>query len=60
MTTTFNGRQMTITNIETIDGLLAADLMARGFEAAFYTLTGKRGGAVVCLRSIKTGEFSQF
>lgn len=59
-TTTINGREMTVTNVETIEGCLAADLVARGWEPAIYTLTGKRGGAMVCLRSAKTGEFSKF
>jgi hypothetical protein len=59
MNATLNNREMTVTNVEAIEGALAADLAARGWEPAFYTLTGRRGGCVVCLRSAKTGEFSK-
>lgn len=57
MTATIQGRMMTVTEIQAIDGPLAADLIARGWEPAFYTLAGKRGGSLVCLRNAKTGEF---
>lgn len=59
MTATLNSRQYQITNIETIDGAFAADLAGRGWEAAFYTLTGKRGATKVCFKSAKTGEFAE-
>jgi hypothetical protein len=57
--TTINGKKYTVANIEAIDGALGADMQKRGFEAAFYTLTGPRGGAIVCWKSAKTGEFSK-
>lgn len=60
MEATFNGKKMMVSNVEAIEGKIAADLIARGWDAAFYTLTGPRGGSVVCLRSTKTGEFSKF
>lgn len=60
MEATFNGKKMTVSNIEAVDGPIAEDMAARGWEAAFYTLVGPRGGSVLCLRSIKTGEFSKF
>lgn len=57
MTVTFNNRQYQITNIEAIGGELAKDLIKRGWEAAFYTLTGKRGSTKICFKSIKSGDF---
>jgi hypothetical protein len=55
---TINNRSFTITTIEQIEGALAADFIARGWEPAFYHLSGKRGSVIVAMRSIKTGNFS--
>ena len=49
---------MTITDEAWFDGGLGADFLARGFHACLFTLTGKRGGTVICMRSIRSGEFS--
>jgi hypothetical protein len=59
-TVTLNNRQYQVASIEKIEGALAEDLMRRGWYAGFFTLVGKRGGVKVCLRSIKTGEFTEF
>ena len=59
MQVTFNKRTFTVTKTEPIEGRLAADLIRRGFEAAFFTLTGKRGSTKICFRSINTREFVQ-
>ena len=57
-TATINGRQMTVIRSEPIEGQrIAADLVRKGYEACFYTLQGKRGGLLVCLRSAKSGQF---
>ena len=58
MTATLNNRQYEIASIEKIDGPLATDLIKRGWEAAFYTLVGKRGAVKTCIKSLKTGEFA--
>lgn len=58
MTATLNNRQYRVASVEQLDGALAADMVKRGWEAAFYTLVGKRGAVKTCMRSIKTGEFS--
>jgi len=59
-TVTFNNREMRIHSTESIDGALGEDLQKRGFEPVFYTLVGKRGGMVTCLKSIKTGDMIKF
>lgn len=58
MTATLNSRQYEVANIKAIEGALADDLIMRGWEAAFYTLVGKRGAVKTCIKSIKTGEFA--
>jgi hypothetical protein len=56
---TMNGREMNVTHVEQIDGAIGADMANRGWVPAFFTLTGKRGGCVTCLRSARSGEFSK-
>lgn len=59
-TVTINKRKMTVTSVEKIEGdRVAADIVSRGYEPAFYTLTGPRGGSITCFKSIKTGQFSE-
>ena len=60
MQATLNNRTYEIKNKEAIEGAIADDLIKRGWEAAFYTLVGKRGAMKLCLRSTATGEFSEF
>lgn len=59
MIATLNNRQYQVMSIEQLDGPLAADLAARGWESAFYTLVGKRGSIKLCVKSIKTGDFAE-
>ena len=60
MQVTLNNRTYEIKRKEEIEGAIAEDLIRRGWEAAFYTLVGKRGAMKLCLRSNSTGEFSEF
>lgn len=60
MKATINGREYEVTKVDAIEGALAADLIDRGFEAAFYTMTGKLGASFTALRSVRYGTFSKF
>jgi hypothetical protein len=59
-TVNYNGKQMELVRVESMEGAIALDIESRGFEPAFYTLVGKRGGVVTCLKSKRTGEFVKF
>lgn len=56
-TTTIKGQEYTVEREERVYPLVAADLIARGFDGSVYYLTGKRANTSLAYRCPKSGKF---
>lgn len=56
-TTTINGREYTVKEMESDTPLHSASLKERGYDGKCYFLTGTRGALKMAYRNAKTGEY---